>query len=81
MTLPNIQGYAGNDIEDIINMFSITDLNKAEFRDTILRLLAVGKTMEAIMSTNHLGSQYKCHHRGTTLRRRTRRQHILSPTP
>ena len=54
MTLPNIRGYAGNDIEDIINMFSKTDLNKADFTDTIIRLRAVGKTMEAILSTNIL---------------------------
>ena len=54
MTFPNIRGYAGNDIEDIINIFSKTDLNKTEFTDTLIRLRAVGKTIEAIMSTNIL---------------------------
>ena len=37
MTLPNIRGYAGNDIEDIIIMFSKMDLNIADFTDTIDR--------------------------------------------
>ena len=50
MTLPNIRGFSKNDIEDILNMFSKTDLNKNEFTDTIIRLRAVGKTMEAIIS-------------------------------